>query len=209
MVKKTNKPIQGSSNIGTIIIFVIIVLFIIFGSIYIWQKYNLKSTENAMRMQAVSLQDQITKLKETQTKIQAEQDTSASSVQEKEFEVKSVILEDDVVYYINENDEKIFVVQSIDNLTDLKNVNYEKAELSPNKKFILLGSKGWEQINLEVYDVSTKKINKANASGSGFAEWLEDSRLKVVGECGMGISCGIYESSDNKTPWVLEKIQDF
>lgn len=217
MKKQKNKSNQGSSNVWTVVVFVIIIVLIIGGGLYIWKKYNLQTRQSLMKEEISSLQNRINQLEKAQTekcepepvKENTSKQESEQVAQEEESMVKNVILENGAVYYVNENDEKRLVVKSVDDKTDLENVNYEKAELSPDKKFILLGSKGLESVNVEIYDVSTKKIHKANASGSGYGEWLTDGKLKVVGECGMGISCGIYESADSDIPWVLEKIQDF
>lgn len=126
------------------------------------------------------------------------------------IKVQKVSLEDDKVYYTDEANKKVGIVQSTKHAeNEIRNVTYKKAELSPNKQFIMLGSTGWEWQTVEIFDITTGQLQLANASGANFAEWTADNKLKVIGACGMGISCGIYQSIDNTVPWILEKIEDY
>ncbi len=118
-----------------------------------------------------------------------------------------VYIEDDVVYYVDEQGEKEIIAKS-NRAEDLMSKIYKFAQLSPNKKFIALGSTGWEVVNLEVYVIETEEIHTANETGHDFAEWLPDSRLKVFGGCGMGVSCGIFESVSAEKPWNLELVEE-
>src|SRR4030042_3218035 len=123
-------------------------------------------------------------------------------------EDKSVYLENGDVYFINDKGEKITIVESVNDFKDpINNKRYESAVLSPNKKFIALEGTGWEWSILEIYDIFIGKIYSTNENGS--AKWLPDSRLYVEGGCGMGLSCGIFESINNSEPWKLIKTGEF
>ena len=115
-------------------------------------------------------------------------------------------IQDGNVYYVNESGEKIKITESITNPKNPVDVqNYKKVLLSPNNKFIALISLGWEIIGVEVYDIQNKKMYQANEAGNNLS-WLPDNRLKLIAECGMGISCGVYESEDNLKPWIFKKV---
>lgn len=115
------------------------------------------------------------------------------------------------VYYKKDDttETKKIATAKVDYDDPVNNFTYYEAKLSPNKKFILLGAKAWESVVEEVYDMDTEEIHRLEASGSNYGEWLEDNRVRIEGECGMGISCGIYESIDSDEPWILEKIGDY
>lgn len=118
-------------------------------------------------------------------------------------------IEKGVVYYVKNNGEKIVVARSVDDPKNpAANIGYRKAILSPDRRFIALGSVGWEAVSLEVYDISTGKIHQTNATGLDYGHWLYDDRLLVIGQCGMGIECGIFLSKDGNQPWIMEQVGD-
>ncbi|MEK7162904.1 MAG: hypothetical protein AAB696_01305 [Patescibacteria group bacterium] len=112
------------------------------------------------------------------------------------------------VYYINETGNKKIIAQSIKQSKNSDGLEYVKASLSPNKKFIMLGVLGWESVSVYIYDIDTGNIYNTKQSSSSFGNWLSDSRLQIIGECGMGISCGKFESINNIEPWNLKEIKD-
>jgi len=117
---------------------------------------------------------------------------------------------DGSVYYQNKKGEQLIIAQSVSiPMEPTRTVSYKMAKESPDGRFVALGSERWEASSLEVYEIATNKIYKANATGSDFGFWLPDSKLHVEGECGMGIDCGIFESKNNQQPWILEKIGDY
>jgi outer membrane murein-binding lipoprotein Lpp len=59
-----NEPIQSSKNIWIIVISVIITVLIVSGVVYAWQKSNLKSIEQKLQQQIISLENQIEQLQE-------------------------------------------------------------------------------------------------------------------------------------------------
>lgn len=131
-----------------------------------------------------------------------------SNIQDKQSQ-ESVYIENGDVYYINESGEEEIIASSTDDEENIANIkSYEKAELSPNNEFIMLGSKGWEHVFVEVYEIESDAIYDTEESGSEYGEWLPDNRLRIVGECGMGISCGIFESIDSEKPWNMRKMSD-
>jgi len=233
MIHNIIESVQSSKNIWIIIISVIITALVVGGGIFLWQNFakqklldkismlehqpesTTQESNNDSRNQLELCNRDKNELEQLyyveyydcQHQLQAQQDLNKQRGQESLSTAQNAYIEKDTVYYTNDKGEKIIVAQSINNPNDpFKNIIYRKAELSPNKKFILLGSVAWEAIIVEVYDISTGEIHSANASGSEFGEWLSDNILKIIGECGMGISCGIYESIDSRAPWVLERI---
>ncbi|MBT6690710.1 hypothetical protein HOB10_00035 [Candidatus Parcubacteria bacterium] len=122
---------------------------------------------------------------------------------------KTFILKDKVYHKGWDGEVKVIARSTEDPEDPVKNHTYYRAKLSPNKKFILLGSKGWEQVIEEIYEISSGEIHKLEASSSEYGNWLEDNKIRIEGECGMGISCGIFESINNEEPWELEKVADY
>lgn len=59
-----NKSIQISKNIWTIIISIVITAVIVGGSVYAWQKSNLKDKEQTLQQQITSLESQVSLLKQ-------------------------------------------------------------------------------------------------------------------------------------------------
>lgn len=104
---------------------------------------------------------------------------------------------------------KKIAAAKVDHDDPVNNFTYHAAKLSPNKKYILLGGTAWEHVVEEVYIIDTEEAHRLEASSSSYGRWLEDNRVRIEGECGMGISCGIYESIDSDEPWILEKIADY
>jgi len=227
-----NKPVQGSKNIWIIAVSIIITGLVVGGGVFFWQnsaKQELinriivleqqpESTsqginggsQNQLELCRNAKDDFQQQFNNCQRQLQVQQEINKKPQQEDLSIAQNTYIENGTVYYTDEKGKKIIVVQSINDPSDsVKDITYKKAELSPNKEFILLASIRWEAVSIEVFDISTGKIHKANASGFGFGEWLPDNKLKVVGECGMGISCGIYESIDSRAPWVLERIGDY
>ncbi len=115
-----------------------------------------------------------------------------------------------IVYYSDELGVKKIVAQSDykETPTAVSGYTYKFAQLSPNNKFISLGSIGHESVSFEVYDISSAKTHLVNATGFDFGYWLNDNRLLVVAEGGMGISNGIFISKNGTEPWIMEKIGD-
>lgn len=126
-----------------------------------------------------------------------------------EYENNSTYIKDGSAYYKDENGLEIIIAQRVDGPEkEINNIVYKKSTLSPDGKFILLESVGWEWKNTGVYEINSKEIHKVNESGSTTL-WLGDNRIRIEGECGMGISCGIFESINSKEPWQLERISDY
>lgn len=120
-----------------------------------------------------------------------------------------VLVEDGSVYYFDENGAKTSIAHRVvDTEGQTKNFDYREAELSPDKKFILLGGIGWEHVVVEIYDIESGKKYDTGESDSHFGMWLADSRIRIEGECGMGISCGVFESINSNEPWKLKKIKE-
>jgi len=129
-------------------------------------------------------------------------------------EMKAEISNDSVILYNGK--EKKIIARSIDNAArEIDNLRYEKAELSPNNKFVLLGSIGYEWINVEIYDIASGTVYRVKSldpdigtvSDGQMGTWLNDSRLQINGGCGMGISCGRYESVSASEPWIVDMIK--
>tara|TARA_R110000850_G_scaffold182360_1_gene307768 strand:+ start:19048 stop:19548 length:501 start_codon:yes stop_codon:yes gene_type:complete len=86
---------------------------------------------------------------------------------------------------------------------------FETAELSPNKKFVLLtaplgdGGEAW------VYNVKDGKLHEIDGGfGLGDMGWMEDNRIMLHQGCVMAVYCLKLESVNNTTPWVLEITED-
>jgi len=80
-LSQSNKPIQGSKNIWIITVTVIVIVtFLVAGSVYVWQYSNLKSTEQSLRQQITALRNQISQLQQ----IQIQQDQKIVEVIHKE-----------------------------------------------------------------------------------------------------------------------------
>ena len=110
------------------------------------------------------------------------------------------------IYYEDEKGNKTKIAEStIDNKNPDNTVQYKKAALSPNKKFIAMYWVGFEWTSIDVYNLNTGVKRKADASDSDFY-WLEEGRLRVEGKCGVGIACGNYESVSAERPWKMEKV---
>lgn len=110
------------------------------------------------------------------------------------------------VYYEDEKGNKIKIAESLIDHKDPNNtVQYKKATLSPNKKFIAMFWTGFEETSIDIHNLNTGETKRADVSDSHF-NWLEDGRLRVEGQCGMGIACGNYESVSADKPWKMEKV---
>jgi|GEM_PF-5592039 len=122
-----------------------------------------------------------------------------------------VYIQDDKVYYYNgSHDFAQIIATSINEPGDpTRNIKYNKAILSPNGRFIIMRYAGFEWLVEQVYDTITGNIYRLDASSSKGGTWLDDNRIRIEGECGMGISCGIYESVNSSEPWILERIGDY
>ncbi|MFH1457414.1 MAG: hypothetical protein ABIF17_04900 [Patescibacteria group bacterium] len=214
------ESVQSSKNIWIIVVAITITALIVGGGVYAWQKSNLKSTEQSLQGQISVLQNQINQFQQGQAdqnlpSVNQEQQPDETITQpetEQKSQDKQTYIENGIVYYVNERGAKFDIAQSIDNPTDpFKNITYERTELSPNKQFILLGSKGQDLLFIiEIYDILSAQIHDAIAiTGYDYGEWLSDSRLRVNATCGISAYCGIYESIDNQTPWNLEKIANY
>ncbi len=86
---------------------------------------------------------------------------------------------------------------------------FETAELSPNKRFVLLtaplgdGGEAW------VYNVKDDKLHKIEGGfGLGEMGWLEDSRIMLHQGCVLATYCKKLESVNNKSPWQVEVTED-
>lgn len=125
-------------------------------------------------------------------------------------DTESVYIDSGKVYYIDNKGVKTIVAENYRNPSiedeEAGTVAYKKAELSPDKRFILLGSVGWENVKVEIYDLSTKKKYDTGEASAAFGQWMPDNRLRIEGECGMGISCGVYESINAEEPWKMQKV---
>jgi hypothetical protein len=112
-----------------------------------------------------------------------------------------------VVYYTDELGVKKIIAQSdYQETPTTSGYTYRFAQLFPSNKFISLGSIGHESVSFEVYDIASAKTHLVNATGSDFGYWLNDDRLLVVAEGGMGISSGIFISKNGTEPWIMGKI---
>lgn len=86
---------------------------------------------------------------------------------------------------------------------------FETAELSPNKRFVLLtaplgdGGEAW------VYNVKDGKLHEIDGGfGLGKMGWLEDSRIMLHQGCVLATHCKKLESVNNKSPWLVEVTED-
>jgi type II secretory pathway pseudopilin PulG len=62
-----NESIQSSKNIWIIIASIVITALIVGGVVYVWQKSNIKSTEQSLQQQISALETQLSELKENPT----------------------------------------------------------------------------------------------------------------------------------------------
>jgi len=59
-----NKPFQGSKNVWTIVVSVVVTALIVGGGVYVWQRSNLKSREQNLQQQITALQKQTEQLQQ-------------------------------------------------------------------------------------------------------------------------------------------------
>ncbi|MCX2678926.1 hypothetical protein OOZ15_03145 [Galbibacter sp. EGI 63066] len=86
---------------------------------------------------------------------------------------------------------------------------FETADLSPNKKFVLLTAPLGDFGEAWVYNVKDGKLHKIEGGfGLGEMGWLEDSRIMLHQGCVLATYCKKLESVNNTTPWVLEVTED-
>jgi len=121
----------------------------------------------------------------------------------------SLICKNNSVYYIDKDGKQITVAQAIeDSNNHVNDEGYEFASISPNKKFISVGGVRWESVIFNIYEISSGKTHTATAKGYNFGNWLPDNRILVIGECGMGIDCGIFVSNNSQEPWKMSQVFD-
>ena len=85
-------------------------------------------------------------------------------------------------------------------------IHYTKAKLSLNEKFIAMIFECWEVPCLHVYAIETGKIHEANQADFE-VKWLNDNRLRIDGPCDINRACGVFESVDNKQPWIFREVE--
>lgn len=218
------KATQSSKNIWVAAVSMLVTASVFSGGFFFWHKHEEQKWLN--RVEALNGQCESTLQKtkgDHHNKLENCKNSTSSVMerlndlqseittqQENESIAENVFIANGNVYYTNQNGDRITVAQSTNNPDNpVIDITYKNVELSPNKKFILLGSMRWTTIVFEIYDISSREIYNTKESSNKFGEWLPDNRLKITGTCGMGISCGIYESVSNKTPWIMKKIADY
>lgn len=86
---------------------------------------------------------------------------------------------------------------------------FETAELSPNKKFVLLTAPLGDFGETWVYNVKDGKLYEIEGGfGLGEMGWLEDNRIMLHQGCVLATQCKKLESINNKTPWLVEVTED-
>ncbi|QTY28202.1 hypothetical protein [Flavobacterium sp. CS20] len=86
---------------------------------------------------------------------------------------------------------------------------FETAELSPNKKFVLLTAPLGDFGEAWVYNVKDGKLYEIEGGfGLGEMGWLKDNRIMLHQGCVLATHCKKLESINNKTPWLVEVTED-
>jgi hypothetical protein len=86
---------------------------------------------------------------------------------------------------------------------------FETAEMSPNKKFVLLTAPLGDFGEVWVYNVKDGKLYEIEGGfGLGEMGWLKDSRIMLHQGCVLATHCKKLESVNNKTPWTLKVTED-
>lgn len=205
------------NNVVAIIISVVITALAVGAGVYFWQYTAVANLQNQLDQKGAALSscqndknNLSGELATCQTDLQT-QKAANEKLQADLDNIKNVgqaIIENGNVYYINDQGEKITIATSVNDPENVvNNFTYKFAQISPNGKYVLYGGTGWEWINEYIYDIASKETHKLAASSSDYGQWLNDNRVRIVGECGMGISCGTYESTSTETPWELEIVE--
>lgn len=86
---------------------------------------------------------------------------------------------------------------------------FEMAELSPNKKFVLLTAPLGDGGYAWVYNIQDGILYEIEGGfGLGDMGWLADSRVMLHQGCVLASQCKKMESISNTTPWMLKVTED-
>lgn len=205
---ESNKPELNLKKVWLLIGLVFVVNLIV--SYVLWSQQNSHITvvKKALVDYKVDQRQITSNLNNNLAIINDRLDSLTNSITAKENVSDDLEIRDGSVYYTNAKGEELKIAEAVNDPDPQKvtsNLEYVKALTSPNGKFIVLVARGWEWHIVSVYDMNSGQANMADFHGSE-VEWLKDNRLKVYGDCGMGSSCGTYESADNNKPWVMKKV---
>lgn len=78
-IPQLNEPVQNSKNVWIIIVSIVSTALIVGGGVYAWQRSSIKSTEQSLQQQIISLQKQINQLQQNKSQTITPSNSSENS----------------------------------------------------------------------------------------------------------------------------------